>query len=158
MKARCVLPAVVLIAMTAGLAACGGSKKAGRTPVISPVATAPLIANIRAARRSSVVFKIFPLHESSIACQIPRGGPYVPGKMRLDGTCTTQIRTYHGSKTNPGGHGSVGIAEVALTERWQYPASNKRWWHTTWIVLVKQGHVLKADTHTTGATPPQSWI
>ena len=163
MKARRVLIGALVLVLAAGLSACGGSKKGGGTTAISPAPTPPSqsrseTADIRAARSSSVDFKIFPLHVSSIRCQIPRGGPYVPGKMQLDGTCATQLLTYHGSKTNPGGHGSIGIVEVAFTERWHYPAGSKRWWHATYIVLVRHGHVLKRDTHSTGATPPQSWI
>jgi len=165
MKARRVLIAALVLVLAAGLTACGGSKKGGVTTAVSPAPTPPIqsrttTADIRAARSSSVDFKIFPLHVSSIACQIPRGGPPPPpGKKALiQGTCATQLLTYHGSKTNPGGHGSIGIVEVAFTERWHYPAGSKRWWRSTYIVLVRHGQVLKRDTHSTGATPPQSWI
>jgi hypothetical protein len=163
MKARRVLIAALLLVSAGGLTACGGSKKDAVTTAISPAPTPPgqsrtTTADIRAARRSSVDFKIFPLHVSSIRCQIPRGGPYVPGKMRLDGSCATQLLTYHPPKGIKGGHGTIGMVEVAFTERWHYPAGNRRWWHSTYIVLVRHGHVLKRDTHRTGATPPQSWI
>ena len=149
MKAGILLLAVVL-AVAAGLTACGGSKKAETgaiTPDLGPVGK----ASIRAARRSSVVFKIFPRRVTSIACRIPHGGPYVPGKMRLDGICTTRF-----IPASPPGAG--GVVEVAFTERWHYPAGSKRWWHAAWIISVAHGHVLKAETHTTGATPPQSWL
>jgi len=163
MKARSVVIGVLALALAAGLTACGGSKKRGVTVAISPAPSPPSQSRtatdeIRAARRSSVDFKIFPLHVSSIHCQIPRGGPYVPGKMRLDGTCATQLLTYHPPKGINGGHGTVGTVEVAFTERWHYPAGSKRWWHATYIVLVQHGHVLKRETHSTGATPPQSWV
>lgn len=78
--------------------------------------------------------------------------------MQLDGSCTTQLRTYHPPKGIKGGHGTVGIVEVAFTERWHYPAGSKRSWRSTYIVLVRNGHVLKRDTRSTGAAPPQSWI
>jgi hypothetical protein len=71
--------------------------------------------------------------------------------MRLAGTCTTRF-----IPASPPGAG--GVVTVAFTERWHYPATGKRWWHTTWIVSVAHGHVLKAETHATGATPPQSWV
>src|SRR6266851_3770542 len=32
------------------------------------------------------------------------------------------------------------------------------WWHTTWIVIIRQGHVSKGDTHMTGSMPTQSWV
>jgi hypothetical protein len=110
---------------------------------------------IRAARKSSPDFKIFPRRVSSVACRIPRGGPYVPGKMWLDGMCATHLRTYHPPKGIHGGHGTVGIVEVAFTERWRY--GSKRWWHATYVVLVRHGYVLKRDTRSAGAAPPQSW-
>lgn len=160
MKAQSVVIGVLAFALAAGLTACGGSKKVG-TGVIRQAGPAGLgdsEATIRAARRSSPNFKIFPRQVSSVACQIPRGGPYVPGKMRLDGTCATQLLTYHPPKGIKGGHGTIGIVEVAFTERWHYPTGTRRWWHATYIVLVRHGHVLKRDTHCTGATPPQSWI
>lgn len=79
--------------------------------------------------------------------------------MRLKGICATQLRTYHAPKGIKGGHGTVGIVEVAFTERWHYPWGSKRWGGTsTYIVLVRNGHVLKRDTHSIGAAPPQSWI
>jgi hypothetical protein len=149
MKTRSVLIGALVVALAAGLTACGGSKKAA-TGVI-PTDLGPVgRASIRAALRSSPNFKIFPRQVASISCQIPRGGPYVPGKMRLDGTCTTRFIP----ATPPGD----GVVTVALTERWHYPASSKRWWRTTWIISVAHGHVLKAESRTTGAAPPQSWI
>lgn len=146
---------MLLLAVAAGLTACGEGKKA---TVASNVAEPRMAAaDIRAARRSSVNFKIFPLRVSTVRCQIPRGGPYVPGTMRLDGTCTTQVQTYS-QEGNRGGHGTVGIVEVAFTERWRWPITGKRWWRATYIVLVRQGHVLKGETRTTGVAPPQSWL
>ena len=150
MKTRSLLIGALVLALAAGLTACGGSKKAsteGITPHLGPVGK----ASIRAALRSSPNFRIFPRQVTSVSCQIPRGGPYVPGKMRLHGTCTTRF-----IPASPPGAG--GVVRVALTERWHYPAGSKRWSHTTWIIAVAHGHVLKAETHTTGAAPPQSWI
>ena len=149
MKARHVLIGALAVALAAGLTACGGSKKAAKdvaTPNVGPVGR----ASIRAALHSSPNFKIFPRQVTSISCRIPRGGPYVPGKMQLDGTCTTRL-----IPASPPGD---GVVTVALTERWHYPASSKRRWHTTWIVPVAHGQILKAETRTTGAAPPQSWI
>lgn len=161
MKTRSALAVAVALALAAGLTACGGSKKAGAGGVSPNFGQSGHFANnyIRAARASSPNFKMFPRRVSSIACQIPRGGPYTPGKMRLKGICTTRLRAYHPPKGIQGGHGTVGIVEVAFTERWHYPAGSKRWGGTsTYIVLVRNGHVLKRDTHSIGATPPQSWI
>lgn len=160
MKVRSVLVVALVPVLAAGLAACGGSKKANTQTAIGigAVAQAHGTADIGAARRSSPNFKIFPSQVSSIACQIPRGGPYVPGKMRLNGTCATRLRTYHPPKGIKGGHGTVGTVEVVFTERWHYPASSKRWWHATWFIPVRQGQVLKGAARVTGATPPQSWI
>ena len=159
MKARSVLVAVLALALAAGLTACGGSKRVGTGVVrwAGPAGSGDGEASIRAARGSSPNFKIFPRRVSSIACQIPRGGPYVPGKMRLSGTCATQLRTYRPPKGIEGGHGTVGTLEVVFTERWHYPVSSKRWWHATWVVPVRHGHVLKGATRVTG-TPPQSWV
>lgn len=159
MRVRRALIAALVLVFAASLTACG-SKKAG-TGVITPaVGQAGHLAtdSIQAARASSADFKIFPRRAASVACQIPRGGPYVPGKMRLDGTCTTQLRSYHPPKGIQGGHGTVRTVEVVFTERWHYPAGSKRSWRSIWIVLVRNDRVLKADTRSTGATPPQSWI
>lgn len=150
MKTRSVVVGSLAVALAFGLTACGGSKKSGTGPIptdLGPVGK----ASIRAALRSSPNFKIFPRQVASMSCQIPRGGPYVPGKMRLDGICTTRF-----IPASPPGAG--GVVTVSPTERWHYPASSERKWHTTWIILVAHGRVLKAETRTTGATPPQSWI
>jgi hypothetical protein len=150
MKVRSVVVGHLVLALSVGLTACGGSKKSptGVIPTdLGPVGK----ASIRAALQSSPNFKIFPRQVASTSCQIPRGGPYVPGKMRLDGTCTTRL-----IPASPPGAG--GVVTVTLTERWHYPTSSKRQSHTTWIIPVAHGRVLKAETRTIGATPPQSWI
>jgi hypothetical protein len=150
MKARSVVVGSLVLALAAGLTACGGSKRSGTGVIrtdLGPVGR----ASIRAALMSSPNFKIFPRQVASISCRIPRGGPYVPGKMRLDGTCTTRF-----IPASPPGAG--GVVTVVLTERWRYPSGSKRQSHTTWIVPVAHGHVLNAETHTTGASPPQSWF
>jgi hypothetical protein len=162
MRARGVLLAALLLALAVSLTACGGSKESGVTTVVSPAPSPPsqsrsTTVDIRAARRSGVEFKIFPLRVSSIRCQIPRGGPYVPGKMRLDGTCSTEILPYHPPKGIKGGHGTNGIFEVAFTERWHYPTGSKRWWRATFIVMVRHWREVYG-VRRTGATPPQSWI
>jgi hypothetical protein len=152
MTMRCVLVVAVALVLAAGLTACGASKKLGTGVVERPSAT----KNIRAARDSRPNFKIFPLRVSSVACRIPRGGPYSPGKMWLDGMCSTQLRTYHPPRGIRGGHGTAGTVEVAFTERWRY--GSKRWWHATYIVPVRYGQVFKSETRSTGAAPPQSWM
>lgn len=148
-----------MLAMAAGLTACGESKKAaqerearvGMAVLVQGIALQRESADIRAARQSSVVFKIFPLHSSSSACEIPRGGPNVPGKMRLAGTCITSVRTSPGPGLEP-------VIAVVFTEEWRYPSGSKHVFHATWIVPVKDRHALKGQTVTKGSTPPQSWV
>jgi hypothetical protein len=162
MKARSALAIAVALALVVCLSACGGSKKVGTGVVrqAGPAGLGDSEGSIRAARQSSPSFKIFPRQVSSIACQIPRGGPPPPPgrKALIPGTCATQLLAYHPPKGIRGGHGTIGIVEVAFTERWHYPAGSKRWYRSTYIVLVRNGHVLTRDTHNTGAAPPQSWI
>jgi hypothetical protein len=138
----------LVLAGIVGLAACGGSKKAAKLPTLPDRAGGPalLAAQVRAARHSSPNFKIFPLHPSSVACRVPHGGPYAPGRMWLPGICTTRLR-----------HRGRSTVEVAFTERWRYPAKTGRWWRTTWRVVVDPaGRVVSTRSH--GAAPPQSWV
>src|SRR5271154_7203980 len=145
---RKALVVAVVAALVAGVTACGASKKVG-----TGAARHFTPDSIRAARASSPNFKIFPARVASVACRIPRGGPYAPGKMWLAGTCATQLRMPAGIH---GGHGTAGrvlpLIDVAFTERWRY--GSKRWWHATYIVRVPHGHVRVRDTRITGAAPP----
>jgi hypothetical protein len=149
MKLRSLSALAVALAAAAGVTACGDTTKAGTGGSRSSASS-----QIRAARASSPDFKIFPLRVSSVPCSIPRGGP-VAADMSLDGTCATRVRVYHPPKGIHGGHGTSGIVEVTFSERWRF--GGPRWRRSTYVVLVRHGHVLKRDTRWAGADPPQSW-
>lgn len=107
-------------------------------------------ASIRAARRSSPTFEIFPRRMGTRACQIPDGAA-APG--RFFGTCTTRFI----SLWPPGGD---GLVEVVFTERWHggvTVAGNEIWSHTTWNIFGAYGRV-NSRTQMSRATPDQSWM